>query len=693
MVDITYRTLGPWGSGKGANLQPSEVDSNFYAVAQAIVALETSPAQPVGIATITVSGTQMYIELTDGTTLGPYTLPVLTFRWRGEWEAGASYAALDVVTVENTGIFMCQVSHTAGDAFDIDQEIDGTLVWLQLFGSTDATLSGLSDVEIALLSDQDFLRWDEVAEKWRNIPLGDIAYQSAADVTITGGRITGMPTPTVPSEVATKGYVDSLPEGATAPAGTLMANITPTPAPAIPNTLSAYLDFVLGTTVRGTLLYRAGSGWDALDPGVAGTFLQTHGAGSDPTWEVGASGVTMVMPGTGISTGAAAITGSGTVSLADVPDDNLLANISGSTAAPTPHTLSAFLDAVLTNARGCVLTRTTGGWVALAPGSVGQYLKAQGAGADLMWDSPAGSGTVTSINAGSGISTGGAPITGTGTVSLAAVADKTIIANISGGSAAPSATALSALLDNILGSAQGTLLYRSGAGWAALAVGTAGQVLSTNGSGANPSWINAPSGAPIATLNILANLTGGTATANGQTVSAVLDAVFSSARGTVLFRGASGWQALAPGTAGHVLTSGGSGADPSWTAAAGGATVADAKAEVLLLAVSDETTALTTGAAKLTFRMPWAFTVSEVRASLATASASGTVAVDVNETGTSIFSTTLTIDATEKTSKTALTAAVLSDTALADDAEITIDIDSAGSGAKGLKVTLIGTRA
>jgi len=123
------------------------------------------------------------------------------------------------------------------------------------------------------------------------------------------------------------------------------------------------------------------------------------------------------------------------------------------------------------------------------------------------------------------------------------------------------------------------------------------------------------------------------------------------------------------------------------------ATVAEAKSETLIVAVSDETTAITTGAAKVTFRMPWAMTLSTVRANLSTASTSGIPAIDVNEGGVSIFSTTLTIDANEKTSTTAATAAVISDASLADDAEITIDIDAAGTGAKGLKVTFIGTRA
>lgn len=134
---------------------------------------------------------------------------------------------------------------------------------------------------------------------------------------------------------------------------------------------------------------------------------------------------------------------------------------------------------------------------------------------------------------------------------------------------------------------------------------------------------------------------------------------------------------------------------PSATAASTYGTIAQAKAEYLVLAASDETTALTTGTSKITFRMPYAFTVSAVRASLTTAQTSGSIlTVDVNESGTTILSTKLTIDNTEKTSTTAATAAVISDSSLADDAEITIDIDQVGDGtAKGLKITLIGTRA
>ena len=125
------------------------------------------------------------------------------------------------------------------------------------------------------------------------------------------------------------------------------------------------------------------------------------------------------------------------------------------------------------------------------------------------------------------------------------------------------------------------------------------------------------------------------------------------------------------------------------------ATNATAKTEYLTIACSDETTALSTGTSKITFRMPYAMTLTSVRANLNTAQTSGSVfTVDINENGSSILSTKLTIDNTEKTSTTASTPAVISDSSLADDAEITIDIDQVGDGtAKGLKVTLIGTRA
>ena len=117
-----------------------------------------------------------------------------------------------------------------------------------------------------------------------------------------------------------------------------------------------------------------------------------------------------------------------------------------------------------------------------------------------------------------------------------------------------------------------------------------------------------------------------------------------------------------------------------------------AKTEAIAIACSDETTDLTTGTAKVTFHMPYAFTLTGVKAGVTTAPVGSTIIVDINEAGSTILSTKLTIDASEKTSATSATAAVISDTALASDALITIDIDQVGSSTAGtgLKVYLIG---
>ena len=116
---------------------------------------------------------------------------------------------------------------------------------------------------------------------------------------------------------------------------------------------------------------------------------------------------------------------------------------------------------------------------------------------------------------------------------------------------------------------------------------------------------------------------------------------------------------------------------------------------VLSYALGDETTSLTTGTAKLTSRAPFAFTLTDVRGSLVTVATGATlVTVDVNESGTTVLSTKLTFDASELTTTTAATPMVISDSAIADDAELTFDIDAIGNSTPGvgLKVTLIGTK-
>lgn len=112
-----------------------------------------------------------------------------------------------------------------------------------------------------------------------------------------------------------------------------------------------------------------------------------------------------------------------------------------------------------------------------------------------------------------------------------------------------------------------------------------------------------------------------------------------------------------------------------------------------IVAISDETTNITTGTAKITFRATRAMTITSIVATLATASSSGNPAFDVNKNGSSVFSTTVTIDSGEKTSATAATPAVISGGSfvMAAGDEITVDVDTAGTGAKGAKIAFIGT--
>lgn len=114
-----------------------------------------------------------------------------------------------------------------------------------------------------------------------------------------------------------------------------------------------------------------------------------------------------------------------------------------------------------------------------------------------------------------------------------------------------------------------------------------------------------------------------------------------------------------------------------------------------VIACSGTTETLTTGTGKMTFRMPYAYTLDSVRASLTGAGgASGTTTIDINEAGVSILSTKITIDYGDLTSVGASAAPVINDSALADNAQMTIDIDALTGDADetGLVVYLIGNK-
>ena len=195
--------------------------------------------------------------------------------------------------------------------------------------------------------------------------------------------------------------------------------------------------------------------------------------------------------------------------------------------------------------------------------------------------------------------------------------------------------------------------------------GTASSAVSTHVAAADPH----PGYALESSLGGAALLNVGTTTG---TVAAGNDSRFVPAGGTT-------GQAL--------LKSSGTDYDASWQ----NLTVSD----VFIIACSDETSNLTAGTDKARFTMPYAGTLTAVKADVNTAPIGSTLVVDINEAGVSVLSTKLSIDAGETSSSTAATPAVISDSALANGAVIGIDIDQIGStvAGAGLKVTLYVTRS
>ena len=210
-------------------------------------------------------------------------------------------------------------------------------------------------------------------------------------------------------------------------------------------------------------------------------------------------------------------------------------------------------------------------------------------------------------------------------------------------------------LDIVYDGATWEVITSAGAAELPTQTSNSGKFLTTNGTGVSWATVDA---LPSQTSN-----SGKFLTTNGTSASwSIVDALPSQTSNS-----------------GKILTTNGTSA--SWI---------NGPKEFIEFAVSDEATALTTGNAKITFRLPYAATFYQVpRASLNTASSSGNVVVDVKVGGTSILSTNkLTVDASSKTSVGSTTTISLATTTASDDAEVTVDITSAGTGAKGLKVIL-----
>lgn len=97
------------------------------------------------------------------------------------------------------------------------------------------------------------------------------------------------------------------------------------------------------------------------------------------------------------------------------------------------------------------------------------------------------------------------------------IPDYTVIGRIGTGSGSGPSQPVpwTAVLDKLFGTTQGSVVYRGASGWVSLGPGSAGQLLSSGGAGANPSWITASGTGTVTSVTCGTGLSGGTITISG----------------------------------------------------------------------------------------------------------------------------------------------------------------------------------
>lgn len=127
---MKYRGNGAWGTGEGRRLTSAEIDQNFYDVVQRLDALEADVAAGWNpIANITSTGGAMYIHMASGTIFGPLYYPAARWNDAGNWSAGSTYYANDLVTIAGAGIYHVLQDHVADNNFDAARTINGEAVY------------------------------------------------------------------------------------------------------------------------------------------------------------------------------------------------------------------------------------------------------------------------------------------------------------------------------------------------------------------------------------------------------------------------------------------------------------------------------------------------------------------------------------------------------------------------------------
>lgn len=253
---------------------------------------------------------------------------------------------------------------------------------------------------------------------------------------------------------------------------------------------------------------------------VTGTLPSTLGGTDNSSYAVGdllyASGTTTLAKLADIATGNALISG-GVTTAPSWGKIGLTTHVSGTLPIANGGTanttaIAAFDALAPTTLRGDLIARGASNNARLAIGSANTVLRSDGTDpawgkVDLATDT---TGSLIVANGGTGDSsfTVNGILYGNNTSSVqvtAAGTNGTILSGNTG--AAPTFKTVSDTLDAIANT-QGQIIYRSSAGWQSLAVGTNGQVLATQGAGADPHWLSVSGVGTVTSVDVSGGTTG-----------------------------------------------------------------------------------------------------------------------------------------------------------------------------------------
>jgi hypothetical protein len=359
-----YKTDGAWGTGLHARLTAAQVDSNFYELRSDVDYLIAHPPEAISLYSISQSGTQLTFTLTDSSTMGPFVLPVLAWRFRSEgWSASQVFEALDVFAIDaggaNDGIYLVLRDHTSAATFDPDEvgsvetagsfHIGGLYV-IESVGTTNFTAIGASANAVGTEFKASGVGSGTGTAKPR-------LYKRMI------GRVTSDALSTMGDVVVTSATGGDV----------LIWNSTDTAWENAQLTLNAAVDVTITSAANNDFLKYNGSQWVNVTPATAAAALPAMVGDS------GSGGTKGLVPAPASGDAAA-----GKVLKAD----GTWGTVSGSVD-------SAAIDSAFGSTRGSVLYRGASGWTILAPGTSGYFLRTNGSGADPQWAAGGGGGSST----------------------------------------------------------------------------------------------------------------------------------------------------------------------------------------------------------------------------------------------------------------------------------------------------------